>query len=101
MSVAEGWPDLSLQRLATSLCLVKDEFVLSRRPARPSELGRVISQHGLVELAAVSRRVGIQFEIAILARDVVDELAYTTGCTALANFLPLEHSIWRRHSPDP
>jgi len=40
-----------------------------------------------VELVTVSRRVGAQFDIATLARDIVDELAHTTECTALLHLV--------------
>ena len=46
-----------------------------------------------VELVAVSRRVEAQFDIATLARDVVDELAHATGCTALLHLVHGEHLL--------
>ena len=46
-----------------------------------------------VELVAVSRRVEAQFDIATLARDVVDELADASGCTALLHLVHGEHLL--------
>jgi IclR family transcriptional regulator, KDG regulon repressor len=46
-----------------------------------------------VELVAVAQRVGAQFDVATLARDVVDELAHATGCTALLHLVHGEHLL--------